>query len=49
MLVDGDGEREKLLLGGIFVVGEHELAQALRLVHGFYAELTLLDGAVEDV
>lgn len=48
MLVDGDSKREELLLRVIFVVGQHELAQALRFMQLGDAKLTLADSAVED-
>ena len=48
MLVDGDSKRQELLLRIIFVVGQHELTQALRFIQLGDAKLTLADSAVED-
>lgn len=49
MLVDGDSQRQELLLRLLHMAGEHELAQALRRLQLLHAKLALLYSAVENL
>ena len=49
MLVDGDSQRQELLLRLLHMAGEHELAQALRRLQLLHAKLALLHSAVENL